>query len=97
MPSLQDIIDCIQAIAPAYAIDEAAVFGSFARGEAHDDSDVDVVIKTSNGFSLFDAARFRQQLHEALSCDVDVVSGNAAEGSFAESIAQDQVMAYVRA
>ena len=48
------------------------VFGSFARGEAKEDSDIDVVFDTSTP-NLFRTSRMRQDLEELLGRHVDVL------------------------
>jgi len=55
-----------------YELESLGVFGSFARGEATEDSDVDVVFETSSP-NLFRTARMRQALEDMLARHVDVV------------------------
>ena len=68
---------------------KAYLFGSYARGEADEGSDVDLLIETERGFSLFDAAKFRRLVSEDLGVDVDVVSERSLSGSFGESVQRD--------
>lgn len=55
-----------------YGLQAIGVFGSFARGEAGEDSDIDVVFDT-NRPNLFRAARMRQDLEDFLGRHVDVL------------------------
>jgi uncharacterized protein len=55
-----------------YRLESLGVFGSFARGEATEDSDVDVVFETITP-NLFRTARMRQALEDMLARRVDVV------------------------
>lgn len=55
-----------------YRLQSIGVFGSFARGEATDESDVDVVFET-DAPNLFRTSRMRQDLEEFLGRHVDVV------------------------
>jgi len=48
------------------------IFGSFARDEAREDSDIDVVFDTSTP-NLFRTSRMRQDLEDILGRHVDVV------------------------
>jgi len=48
------------------------VFGSFARGEATAESDIDVVYETDEP-NLFRAAQMKDELEEALGRHVDVI------------------------
>jgi len=55
-----------------YGLQAIGIFGSFARGEAGADSDIDVVFDTSTP-NLFRTARMRQDLEEFLGRHVDVL------------------------
>ena len=55
-----------------YGITKLGVFGSVARGEQNDDSDVDVYIE-SEPIGLFSMARLKGELEELLGCSVDIV------------------------
>ncbi len=46
-----------------FGIEEIALFGSYARGEARDDSDIDIAITKmdiKNGFDIIDAKNYLQ-------------------------------------
>jgi uncharacterized protein len=55
-----------------YCLSSLGIFGSFARGQARDESDVDVVFETSEP-NLFRTSRMKQELEEILARRVDVV------------------------
>ena len=55
-----------------YSLRSLGIFGSFARGQAQKDSDVDVVFETSEP-NLFRTSRMKQELEELLARRVDVV------------------------
>lgn len=97
MTNVQSISRAVQETAQRYPIRSAALFGSYARGENREDSDVDILIETEGSFSLLDAARFRRELSEALDVDIDVISKRSLEGSFARHVLDDQVILYERA
>ena len=54
-----------------------AVFGSVARGEAHPDSDVDLLVDFEPGASLLDHTGLFQDLEDLLGVGVDVVARSA--------------------
>ena len=58
--------------AKKYHISQMVLFGSFARGENRDDSDIDIAINThlSDYFLLYD---FKESLEKAFKTKVDVV------------------------
>jgi predicted nucleotidyltransferase len=58
--------------AAKYDIKRIGIFGSFARGEAKEDSDVDIVFETDSP-NLFRTARMKVELENLFSRHVDVV------------------------
>ncbi len=53
------------------------VFGSLARGEAHPDTDLDLLVDFEPGASLLDHVGLFQDLEELLGVEVHVVTRNA--------------------
>lgn len=53
---------------------DVRVFGSVARGEERDDSDVDILVALDAGRSLLDLARLELRLERLLGRRVDVVT-----------------------
>jgi len=76
MPNKEIIISTLKSMKPElskkYHIDSIALFGSVARGEAKEDSDVDIAVETSTSdyFVLYD---LKENLEEALGAKVDLV------------------------
>lgn len=79
-------------------ISRVTLFGSYARGEATEHSDVDLRIEydSSSGFSALDLASFADEVSSALGRRVDVVSKRALDESLAAEIARDGVSVYER-
>src|SRR5690242_10667497 len=50
------------------------VFGSVARGEARQDSDIDLIVDAPDGTSSFDFVRFKQLIEQVLGREVDLIS-----------------------
>ena len=61
-------------IAAKHGARNVRVFGSVARGEADERSDIDFLVEFDPGRSLFDHAGLLVDLHELLGCEVDVVT-----------------------
>jgi len=55
-----------------YGIEEIGIFGSYARGEAGEESDVDVFLKLKHA-NLFLLSRIRIELEELFGVHTDVV------------------------
>ena len=65
--------DRILEIAAQYGARNVRVFGSIARGDAHPDSDIDLLVDLQPGRSLLDHVALWQDLEELLGRKVDVL------------------------
>ena len=61
-------------IAEKHGILNVRVFGSMARGDATDASDVDLLVKVSPGTSGFTLGGFQIEVQDLLGCKVDIVT-----------------------
>lgn len=92
--TIEEIKDKTIPIAKAYGISRMSLFGSYARGEAKDSSDVDFYIdrgKLSNSLQYF---AFVDELENALHCHVDVVTTGIEDKQFLSAIMQEGVLLY---
>lgn len=64
----------ILGIAAKYGARNVRVFGSVARGEADEASDIDFLVEMEAGRSLLDLGGLQAELEEILGCRVDVVT-----------------------
>ena len=60
--------------AKKYGASNVRVFGSVARGEADEQSDIDLLVDMEAGRSLLDLVGLWMDLEELLGCKVDVVT-----------------------
>ena len=67
----------IQKILEQYHAENIRVFGSVARGDATEGSDIDLLVNFLPNASLFDQVRITEELSLLLDCPVDVVSERA--------------------
>ncbi len=72
-------------------VTKAGIFGSYSRGEAKKRSDVDILVKTKKGISLFDFAGIKIELEEKLHKKVDLVEYNMIKPLIKESILESEV------
>ncbi|MCL4252646.1 MAG: nucleotidyltransferase domain-containing protein [Anaerolineae bacterium] len=68
------------------------VFGSVARGEATDESDVDFLVQFREGTSMWDLVGLWQDLGELLGCDVSVVPDDESDDRFMQNAHRDAVL-----
>jgi uncharacterized protein len=71
---LKDKREDILRIAASHGAHNVRIFGSVARGDARQDSDLDVLVDMEPGSSLFDIGALLTDLETLLGCNVDVVT-----------------------
>ncbi len=92
--TIGEIKDKTIPIAKAYGISRMSLFGSYARGEAKDDSDVDLYIERGKLRSLLQYFDFIDELENVLHCHVDVVTTGIEDKQFLSAIMQEGVLLY---
>ena len=70
---------------------EASVFGSFTRGEAQPDSDLDLLVRYKKSVSLFDVSGLKCELEKLLGSKVDLVSKDYLKPRIKKRILQESV------
>ncbi|MCR4764175.1 MAG: nucleotidyltransferase domain-containing protein [Lachnospiraceae bacterium] len=81
-------------IAKEYGIRQMSLFGSYARGDANDESDVDIYIDKGQLRSLIRYFMFVSDLEKALQCHVDVVTTGIEDRDFLDRIKSEGVLLY---
>ena len=66
----------IREVLSQYDVKEAYLFGSYARNEADEDSDIDICIECGESFTLFSLGGLGLALEKALGRPVDVICGS---------------------
>jgi predicted nucleotidyltransferase len=66
--------NAIKKLASKYGVMSIRVFGSAARGDDTDQSDIDFLVEMESGRSLFDIGGLLMDLEDLLGCKVDVVT-----------------------
>jgi len=73
LEQLRTLREQVLAAAARHGASNVRVFGSVARGEDSDDSDVDFLVSLEEGRNLFDLCRLYDDLEELLRRPVDIV------------------------
>ena len=66
------VIKCIESLLKKYNAESAILFGSYARGEATPESDIDVIIFGGPGFKPSNIFALAEDLREITNRDADV-------------------------
>lgn len=81
--------DEVLAILAKYPVSNPRVFGSVARGEDVEGSDLDLLVKPAPGTTYFDLARLAGELNILLGCEVDLGEEDVVRPHAARNILRD--------
>jgi hypothetical protein len=94
---LQSILQKLRAYFPEikeqYQIKEMGIFGSYVRGENHENSDIDILIEFSPDieFGLLTFCQLENKLSEKLGKKVDLVTKNGLKPRLGEDILKEVI------
>ena len=90
--TLKQIKMAIMPIMAKHSINDVYLFGSYARGEANNNSDVDIFCESGDIKTLIDQGFFEDELEEALGKEVDVIFiGSLMDDYFKEQLEGDLI------
>ena len=92
--TVREIENKISKTARQYGVQKAYLFGSYARGEAQPESDIDLCIEKGEIRTLFQLSGFCQDLEEVLENKVDVITTTGISSNFKEQIKKDMILVY---
>ena len=80
--SIEELKNIISPIAERHGVKSVAIFGSYSRGTASPNSDLDLKIEKGELRSLFQLSAFRLAVEDALNLSVDLVTSEASDKKF---------------
>lgn len=90
--TIKEIKDCIKPIMKKHGIKNVYLFGSYSRGEANRDSDVDIYCDSGDVDTLFKQVAFNEELEKALGKKVDVITiGSRMHDYFRKQLEEDMI------
>ncbi|MCD7848205.1 MAG: nucleotidyltransferase domain-containing protein [Oscillospiraceae bacterium] len=102
--SLQEIAEIVKPIAEEYEIRAVYLYGSYARGTANAESDIDLVVDTTGTAltSLFALGALYSELSEALGKEIDLITLSSltqtpqmpSEIGFRDNVEKEKVSLY---
>lgn len=90
--TLKEIKRIIKPILNKYGINDIYLFGSYARGEAKSNSDIDIYCDKGNIKTLIDQGELEEELESALNKEVDIIfTTSILDEYFKEQIKEDMI------
>lgn len=80
-----------------YRVSKVSLFGSFARGDAAPDSDIDLLITFSDRVGLLTLVKLERELSEALHRIVDLLTEQSISPYLRDQILSEQKVIYEEA
>ncbi len=94
MTDVNEIQKSVVPIAHLYGVKRIYLFGSYAKGTAGEESDVDLLVEKGKPMSLLKLSGMRQMVQEALNLSVDLVTTAGIEDDFRKEIAGTEILLY---
>ncbi len=88
---IQKIASNLPMLREKYHVNKLGIFGSAARGENTEQSDIDILVDFDTPIGFFDFIRLENFLSELLQKKVDLISEKAVKPIIRESILRDTV------
>jgi hypothetical protein len=92
--TIEELRRIITPIAQAHGLRSVSLFGSYSKGTARRDSDVDLKIEKGSVMSLFQLSGLRLDIEDALRVPVDLITNDSSDRDFLNLIAKDEVLLY---
>ena len=92
--AVDELKTIISPIAAQYGVDRVFLFGSYARGQAKEDSDVDLRIDKGAVKGLFALGALYSDLEERLGKKLDLLTTGSLDQKFLRRIAKEEVLLY---
>ena len=91
-----ELEEAINSVSPAFDINKVYLFGSFARGQQTESSDVDLCLETGQNFSLINAVNYSKEIKALTGREVDVVTERSLYPHIRNAMLKDKTLLYER-
>lgn len=92
--SIDEIKSVVAPIAQRYGVERVYLFGSYARGEATTDSDLDFRVDRGAIWDLFALGGMYSDLEDAFEKELDLLTTGSLDQKFLNRIAKEEILIY---
>ena len=93
--SIEEIKQIAIPIVSEYGIARLGIFGSYARGEANEDSDLDFIMDTVGLIGMIQYNAIIRKLEEEFGCHVDIITTGCSDREFLTRIQKEEILIYI--
>ena len=94
MLTIEEIKSVAEKVGKKHGVERIYLFGSYARGDATENSDVDLRIDRGKLLGLLDIAGFYLDMKDGLNTEVDVLTTDGLKPKFLDTIKNDEIILY---
>ena len=91
MQQIEDYKALILPVLKRYLIKRAAIFGSVAKGNSSENSDMDMLIEGGQGFTMFKMLSLEEEISRLINRKVDLVEYDSIKSSIRKEVLQSAV------
>ncbi|MDQ7095480.1 nucleotidyltransferase domain-containing protein [Desulfosporosinus sp. PR] len=92
--TIEEIKAVVEPIARKYGVERVYLFGSYARGDVTENSDVDLRVDKGSLKGMFALCGLYTEIEEALQIKVDVLTTGSLDDDFLRKIQKEEVLLY---
>jgi predicted nucleotidyltransferase len=92
--TIEEIKAIVAPIARKYGVERVYLFGSYARGDVNENSDIDLRIDKGSLKGLFALCGLYTEIEEALQMKVDILTTGSLKEDFLRKIQKEEVLLY---
>jgi hypothetical protein len=94
--TIDEIKSIIKPIARKYGVKSIYLFGSYARGEDTENSDIDLRVEKGSLKGMFAFCGLYTEISEALQTEVDILTTGSLNEDFLRRIKKEEVLLYAK-
>lgn len=92
--TIEEIKKIVALIAESYGVEKIYLFGSYARGEATENSDIDLRVDKGRLKGLIELGALYVDLEDSLGKKLDLLTTDSLDQDFLSRIAKEEILVY---
>lgn len=92
--TIEEIKEKAIPIVTEFNVERLGIFGSYARGEANDDSDLDFIMDTGGLMGLVQYSTLINRLEEEFDCHVDLITTACSDKELLFQAQKEEILIY---